>query len=38
MVVAPNGFKPVGRTLYDVWSVDISELYLISIKRLSEHR
>ena len=28
MVVAPFGNKPVGRTLYDVWSViSVKELY-----------
>ena len=30
MVVAPFGNKPVGRTLYDVWSV-------ISVKELYQH-
>ena len=28
MVVAPFGNKPVGRTLYDVWSgISVKELY-----------
>lgn len=32
MVVAPDGIKPVGRTLYDVWSVNYSEFISTAYK------
>ena len=37
MVVAPFGNKPVGRTLYDVWSViSVKELYYQHMERVSK--
>ena len=35
MVVAPFGNKPVGRTLYDVWSViSVKELYYQNLEAI----
>ena len=39
MVVAPFGNKPVGRTLYDVWSViSVKELYYQHMEGLSNNK